>query len=801
MSVGMRIIDSLGERRVERQDFPLALGGPGCALVVAASGSVPIAWLGLHDDALFLQPEGSAQLLHNGLPVQGSVWLHVGDVVTTGNVTLRLRNVEGVRTLVIEDGGAGNITAPPAIARGEVVSGSSAGGFEPIASTAYRAGQAAAQKARARSLLPMLIGAAALMVMMILWFLATGVAVRIQVRPADAKLTVSGAWLTPRFGDQLFVRPGRYTLSAQAAGFRSQSVGFTVNGQAGQLVALELVKLPGELVVELPASGSMSVEGGGTFKVPGRVGLPAGKHDLSIEVPGYLPYRTSVVVAGAGSSQRLTPKLVANSAQLSVSSEPAGAQVLIDGKSVGVTPLAQTLGAATHKLELRLAGYKPWTVDVLVKANEPQAIGPVRLGLPDATVQVRSNPVGASVTVGGVYRGSTPLRLTLRPEVETTVTVTQPGYQETSRPVRPRPGASDDLNVELAPILGKIAIRVAPADAEVWVDGARHGTGNQALSLTAVAHQIEVRKGGYVTFSAAVTPRPGFDQAVEATLLTEAQQHLARIPTVVRAHGTIELRLMPAGRYTMGSSRREPGRRANEGQRPVELRRLFYLGVREISNAEFHAFRPEHKSGIFGGVTLNLDNQPVVAVSWQDAAEYCNWLSQRDGLPLAYRPEGGSLVPVMPMNTGYRLPTEAEWEWTARGTTAAHRYPWGDALPIPANSGNYADVTARTPLPEAIADYDDGFLASAPVGSFAASSLGLYDLGGNVSEWTTDFYATSYDVEAVAVDPINAAPGNQHAVRGASWRSASSADLRVAARAAGSAPRDDLGFRIARYAE
>jgi len=801
MSVGMRIVDSLGERRVERQDFPLALGGPGCALVVAASGDAPIAWLGMHDDALFLQPEGSGQLLHNGLPVQGSVWLHVGDVVTSGNVTLRLGNVEGTRTLVVEDGGAGNITAPPAVARSEVVSGSSSGGYEPIASTAYRTSQAATRKPRTRNFLPVLIGAAALFVTLILWFLATGVAVRIQVRPHEARLTVSGAWFTPRFGDQLFVRPGRYTLSAQAAGFRSQSVGFTVSGQAGQLVALELVKLPGELVVELPAAGSMSVEGGATFKVPGRLGLPAGKHNVSIEVPGYLPYRTTVVVAGAGSTQRLAPKLVANSAQLTVSSEPAGAQVLIDGKSAGVTPLVQTLGAATHHVELRLAGFKPWAVDVLMKANEAQSVGPVRLGLPDATLQVRSNPAGASVTVGGVYRGSTPLRLTLRPEVETTVTLAQPGYQEASRPVRPRPGASDELNVELAPILGKIAVRVTPADAEVWVDGSSRGRGNQALSLTAVAHQIEVRRSGYVTFSVAVTPRPGFDQAVEAALLTEAQQHLARIPTVVRAQGTIELRLLPSGRYTMGSSRREPGRRANEGQRPVELRRPFYLGAREISNAEFHAFRPEHKSGTFGGVTLNLDNQPVVAVSWQDAAEYCNWLSQRDGLPPAYRPEGGALVPVTPMTTGYRLPTEAEWEWAARGTTAAHRYPWGDALPIRANSGNYADVSARAPLPEASADYDDGFLASAPVGSFAASSLGLYDLGGNVSEWTTDFYATSYDVAAVTVDPMNPVAGNQHAVRGASWRSASSADLRVAARAAGSAPRDDLGFRIARYAE
>ena len=801
MNMGLRIIDSLGERRVERGDFPLALGGPGCAVVLDAAAAMPIAWLGLHDDALFLQPATPEALLYNGLPVQGSTWLHAGDVITAGSVVLRLANTDGTRTLLVEDGGAGNVTAPPVIERAAVVSGTTTTGFETIVSTKYRAGHAVARQPRQHRLRSLLIGGVALLVGLILWFLASGVAVQLRVQPTAARIDVSGAWFTPRFGSQLFVRPGRYTLHAQSPGYQAQSLDFAVGGQAGQSVALALVKLPGKLLVELGAPGSMRVDGRAVVKVPGTVELPAGRHSVVIDSPGYLPYQGTIVIPGAGSTQRLTPAMVPDAARVSVSSEPPGAQVLIDGKPAGITPMTQIVAAATHHVELRLPGFKPWSVDVLVKPNEPQAIGPVRLGVPDASLLVRSNPAGARVLVGGVYRGQTPLRLMLRPDIATTLSLALPGYEDAVRTARLRPGASEELNAELTPIVGKVTVRVTPGDAEVWVDGGSRGHGSQALSLTAVAHQIEVRKSGYVSFTATVTPRPGFDQAVEAMLLTEAQQHMARIPTVVRAHGSIELRLMPPGRYTMGSSRREAGRRANEGQRPVELRRPFYLGTREISNAEFREFRPEHKSGLFGGVSLNLDNQPVAAVSWQDAAAYCNWLSQHDGLPLAYRPDGGELVPVSPMNTGYRLPTEAEWEWAARAGSATRRYPWGDALPVAPNSGNYADVTARMPLPGAIADYDDGFLAAAPVGSFAASPLGLYDLGGNVSEWTTDLYATSYAAEAVAVDPMNPGSGNQHAARGASWRSASSAELRVAARAAGSAPRDDLGFRIARYAE
>ena len=101
---------------------------------------------------------------------------------------------------------------------------------------------------------------------------------------------------------------------------------------------------------------------------------------------------------------------------------------------------------------------------------------------------------------------------------------------------------------------------------------------------------------------------------------------------------------MPVATYTMGSPRREAGRRANESQRAVELHRRYYMATREVTNAEYRQFRGAHRSGFVGQNTLELDRQPVVAVSWQEAAAYCNWLSAQDGLPAAYVDKGGVFV-------------------------------------------------------------------------------------------------------------------------------------------------------------
>jgi formylglycine-generating enzyme required for sulfatase activity len=193
----------------------------------------------------------------------------------------------------------------------------------------------------------------------------------------------------------------------------------------------------------------------------------------------------------------------------------------------------------------------------------------------------------------------------------------------------------------------------------------------------------------------------------------------------------------------------------------------------------------------------------VVNVSWDDAARYCNWLSKKQGLPASYVEENGEMRAVQSMTTGYRLPTEAEWAWVARRhqQPTEQRYPWAGNYPPETVSGNYADMRIADALAEVVPGYDDGYRGTADVGSFPARPAGVFDLGGNASEWMHDYYAI-YPNEAtkLVTDPTGPLKATHRVVRGAGWRHGNITELRLSYRDYSNKPRYDLGFRIARYA-
>ncbi|MBL8266367.1 PEGA domain-containing protein, partial [Steroidobacter sp.] len=678
--------EALGERRFTATDFPIAVGGQGSAIVMAGRPEGAEAYLGLHEDQLFVQPADGAEVLHNGIRVQNSTWLRSGDVINFGAARIRLlAQRDNQRVVEVDDGSSGNITAPPIIEPSSRLQGGEGDAERIDALQFHPTGQVKPKTQVSFDLKKIVFGIAAAIVAVVLWFIFTATSVSVRTEPTAANVDITGGALPAvRFGDRVLLRPGDYAIKATLPGYYPAELQAKVNSETNQTFALKLQKLPGKVRFEVPAQAKVTVDGKELGEAPAEFTLTPGKHTVAIAAARYQPFSGEVDVVGAGKSQTYKPQLVPAWADVTISSEPAGAKLLVNGEERGVTPLTTQILAGNHPVELQLAGFKSWTTDVQVKANEPLQLGPIRLGLPDGKLALRSEPSGASVSVGGVYRGQTPVALELRPDIAHNVVLTLPGYEAATREVSMTAGENRTLSVALAGVFGEVTVQVQPADAQVFVNGKPVGAANQKLRLVATTQDIEIRKTGFVTYKTSITPRPGVSQKIETTLLTPEQTKIASTPSNIRNKADQALKLMPVGSFTMGSPRREPGRRANEAQRNVQFKRPFYMGLNEVSNGQFRKFKSEHRSGIVGQSTLDLDNQPAVNVAWNDAALFCNWLSQQEGLPPAYENKNGRMMAVQPLTTGYRLPTDAEWEWVARfeGGGKFRRYPWGESLPV-----------------------------------------------------------------------------------------------------------------------
>ncbi len=248
--------------------------------------------------------------------------------------------------------------------------------------------------------------------------------------------------------------------------------------------------------------------------------------------------------------------------------------------------------------------------------------------------------------------------------------------------------------------------------------------------------------------------------------------------TVAAGPALIEMVRVEGGTFQRGSDNGEPD------EAPVHQVTLsgFWIGTHEVTQAQYQAITGENPSNQSHGIG---PNHPVTEVSWVDAIKFCNALSVREGLTPVYTLSGSAVTADWSAN-GYRLPTEAEWEFAARGGLQSrdHLYAGGDKIN---DVGWYRQNSNES---------------AQPVGAKVPNELGLHDMSGNVWEWVWDYYGPY--TNAPKTDPRGPNTGSRRVSRGGSWvydpNRGRSTNRSAEGRHAPAPAARDLGFRVARNA-
>jgi formylglycine-generating enzyme required for sulfatase activity len=351
---------------------------------------------------------------------------------------------------------------------------------------------------------------------------------------------------------------------------------------------------------------------------------------------------------------------------------------------------------------------------------------------------------------------------------------------------------------------GIIELLSLPEDAQVFVDGGKvaviwpGGAEPAIVTVPAGKRKVIVKKDGLQTSGENVTIQAG--EKIKFTVRFVPLAGLGpgtddRVGNKVLGtiDSTIGMKfvLIPAGEFLMGSPDGE-GESREHPQHRVRISRSFYLGVHEVTQEQYRAvmgYNPSRFSSNGGGMNAlsgrQTDNHPVENVSWLEAVAFCNRLSQKEGLKPFYVIDGKMPVVTDWAGPGYRLPTQAEWEYACRGRSKT-RYSYGDES---ARLGEYA-----------------WYLGNAgdrthPVGVKAPNGFGLFDMHGNVWEWCWDWSGEGYDARSPQENPSGPEVGTSRVTRGGSWMAGGGPNSCRSASCAGGAPDyrvPDLGFRVAR---
>ena len=484
--------------------------------------------------------------------------------------------------------------------------------------------------------------------------------------------------------------------------------------------------------------------------------MPQGSRQLKLLTQSYLPVmvtfadygveklesnRTYVLILVKPSGQNEPVDAGGNFYAISV--QPKDAKVTVDGvlqESSSDGEYSAMLPYGTHTYKVEAGGYISKSGSFSVSSGE---MAPINVSLVSAlaTVSVTCPTPAVSLYVDKKSVGNAPWSGSLREGMHL-VEAKKNGYRSQRKTIQLSQQQKLDVSFgELIAIQGNLSVNYKPFGADVYVDGKKLGQSPRVFNGLLIGnHQVEVRKDGYATDKKSVTISEGQTMSISGTLSstpvsssngnTSSSSLVSGGNTIsipVKKGISIDMVKVEAGTFMMGAtSEMENPYSWEKPVHQVTLPHDYYMGKYEVTQALWKTVMGSNPSYFKG------DDLPVEEVSWEDCQEFISKLNSMIGRK-------------------FRLPTEAEWEYAARGGKKSRGYQYG-------GSSNISDVA-----------WYDGNSGSKtrPVGTKQANELGIYDMSGNVYEWCQDWKG-SY-VNSSQTNPTGAVSGSYRVYRGGSW--------------------------------
>jgi len=421
---------------------------------------------------------------------------------------------------------------------------------------------------------------------------------------------------------------------------------------------------------------------------------------------------------------------------------PADAVVELDGqllKTVDGTAM-KLMNFGTYQYTVKAPDYQMEVGRIEVKDPENKHI--IRVQLKSNFTQVTlTAPDGAEIWVNGEKKGSGQWTGNLGAGAYK-FQAKKAGHRDSQRTMTLDPAAGPQTIALAAPtpIYGKADISSEPALADIYIDGQKVGqTPFLASNLLVGSHSIKITRNGYADYTSTLTVKERETVSLVATMQKQETPAIAGSSATATSAGNLSFTVkgvtftmvkVEAGTFTMGATS-EQGSDADSYEKPahhVTLTKDYYIGQTEVTQALWQAVMGSNPSNFKG------DNLPVEQVSWEDCQTFITKLN--------------SLT-----DSKFRLPTEAEWEYAARGGNKSRGYKYS-------GSNSINDVAWYTSTTN-----DSG---TKPVATKAPNELGIYDMSGNVWEWCYDYWYGSYSSGA-QTDPTGATSGSGRVYRGGSW--------------------------------